>query len=158
MLQKSWNSSPLGPERSLPNGSSPAPFLVAYLGKSSSLNLTVLIHMCTLQGPPLIQHEKEGGHTESLVEENLGGQFQLCRLVCSDARGNGLWIGSNTYLLAPLRLSKEEATEKTSPRKWKVTASGSQRESLLKIEKWETLSAEYIENLWPGAPSNFTIA
>lgn len=66
---------------------------------------------------------------------------------------------------SPQALSPEELcflllspSEKTSPRKWKVTASGSQRESLLKIEKWETLSAEYIENLWPGAPSNFTIA
>jgi len=78
------------------------------------MSLFIFTLRCTLQGPPLIQHEKEGGHTESLVEENLGGQFQLCRLVCSDARGNGLRIGSNTYLLAPLRLRKEEATGKYS--------------------------------------------
>ena len=53
--------------------------------------------------------------------------------------------------LAPFR-------ENSSPRKWKVTASGSQRESLFRIEKRETLSAEYLENLWPGDPSSFTIA
>ena len=78
------------------------------------MSIFIFTLICALQGPPFIQHEKEGGHIESLVEKNLGGQFHLFHLICSDAHGNGPWIGSNMYLLAPLRLRKEEAMGKYS--------------------------------------------
>lgn len=78
------------------------------------MSIFIFTLICTLQDPPFIQHEKEGGHVEPLVEKNLAGQFHLCHLICSDAHGNGPWIESNTYLLTPLRLSKEEAMGKYS--------------------------------------------
>lgn len=78
------------------------------------MSIFIFTLICTLQDPPFIQHEKEGGHVEPLVEKNLAGQFHLCHLICSDAHGNGPWIESNIYLLAPLRLSKEEAMGKYS--------------------------------------------